>query len=339
MELFIQQFLLHAAKDVVIVVNQLTFADQKLINRIKTEFKGKKKIFVVHNFSTLYTRSDVERYIKKNILQTFKVAATNFPNIHGQNLNSIYYVEKEKDEICHVVLAKDGSEAGIYYNETSKKILYANICSVNLQAHFYLEDALKDYLKSQFFKYIENYQSTDLEFKTEKAVDQPAIDEDETKSQDKQVKQKEFLKLISKSSKPIEFKRCDYDELGYIKQYYATSRGQPLPHQFFDAGNSYVLQVEMAGFSQEDLKGIKCKRIKDEDGNSFSYVIEATKKIERPEHYIMDPTIQYGDVICQTDKIFFSKHEDFGDKVTKTIQDGVLTITWNKREMIGLDEF
>jgi len=91
-ESLMQQFLLSNSDIIIIVVNQLTFADQKMINRITAEFKGKKKIFILHNFSSLYTTEDVERYIKMDILETFKVEECIF---------SKYYGAGKKSQILH----------------------------------------------------------------------------------------------------------------------------------------------------------------------------------------------------------------------------------------------
>jgi len=140
---------------------------------------------------------------------------------------------------------------------------------------------------------------------------------------------KNFLKLISKSSKPIEFNPCNFDELGYLKIHFRSSAAQELPYAFHDKSDHYLLQVELPGFSKEDIKNIKFRRIKEGDG--FYFVIEAATQLTPPEIPLMSPTIHYGDLICRTEKIYFAKNEDFDEKSTKEIIDGVLNVRWNKR--------
>jgi len=93
----------------------------------------------------------------------------------------------------------------------------------------------------------------------------------------------------------------------------------------------------MPGFTQEDLNKIKIRRNKEEDGKSFSYIVEGIKKIAPPESGIklMEPTMKYGEVICQTGKLMYAKVEDFGSTVTKTLNDGILTVKWTKKEIGG----
>jgi len=146
--------------------------------------------------------------------------------------------------------------------------------------------------------------------------------------------EKEFLSLNSNGTRAIQFRPCDFDEFGFVKEHFSSSTASPLPYHFYDAGSSYVLQVEMPGFTQEDVdkKKIKIRRNKEQDGKSFTFIVEGTKKIARPEAGIMDPTMKYGEVLCQTGKILFVKSEDFGEKATKTLSDGILTMTWTKNE-------
>jgi len=245
-----------------------------------------------------------------------------------------------------VVFARDGSEAGGYYNESSKKILLDTICSVTKQEHFQLENNLMDCLKVQMPKYIYNPKTTALSFKFVTIPKQPALTmkeenqiNDELGSENQESK-REFLKLTSDPPHSISFKPCDYDEFGLIKQHSGLTNQHIMPYQFYDAGNSYVLQVEMPGFIQEDLDSkkvqVRCK--KEQQGLLFSCMIEAKEKVRCPEQSIMDSTMQYGDVICQISKIQSAKNEVFGDKVSQVLRDGLLTMTWSKKKPTDLDE-
>jgi len=154
--------------------------------------------------------------------------------------------------------------------------------------------------------------------------------------------EKEYLSLISNGAKSIEFRPCDFDEFGFVKEHYYASTASPLAYHFYDADNSYVLQVEMPGFTQDDLdnKKIRIRRNKEADEKSFSYTVEGVKKMARPatDRNLMDATIKYGEVLCQTGKILFVKHGDFGESVTKSLSDGILTVKWTKKVIVDGDE-
>ena len=66
-ELFIQDFIIEKSDILFIIVGQLTLTEQKLINRIIND-TNKEKIFVIHNLKNLYTKAQIDNYIK----DTFK---------------------------------------------------------------------------------------------------------------------------------------------------------------------------------------------------------------------------------------------------------------------------
>jgi len=49
----------------------------------------------------------------------------------------------------------------------------------------------------------------------------------------------------------------------------------------FQGPDSHILQVEMSGFSKEDIKNFKYHKITEDD--EFYLVIEATKNLRKPE--------------------------------------------------------
>ena len=66
-ELFLQNYIIHNSDVLIIVVGILTYSEQKLLNRIKTEIQRErigKQIFIVHNLMTYTSKEQVEDYIK-----------------------------------------------------------------------------------------------------------------------------------------------------------------------------------------------------------------------------------------------------------------------------------
>ena len=72
-----------------IVVGQLTYSEQILINKIKEESKrqNKNKIFIIHNLQDFISVEQVESYIKNSLL-----------NCSTFDLKKQSYITKDKDK-------------------------------------------------------------------------------------------------------------------------------------------------------------------------------------------------------------------------------------------------
>ena len=131
-ELFTQRFVLSNSDVIIAVVGQLTFTEQQMLIRIKKEqLKGNKKLIVLHNLYNFTTKQQVEDHIK-NILQksqTFSLEEKHYVTFDDMSAkssdeNDVYYHENENGKsIEHLIFARDDTEAGKYYNETSKRFL------------------------------------------------------------------------------------------------------------------------------------------------------------------------------------------------------------------------
>lgn len=130
-ELFTQKFVLSNSDVIIAVVSQLTFTEQQLLIRIKKEqLKGNKKLLVLHNLYNFTTKQQVEDHIKNILLksQTFSLEEKHYIRFDttekSLNENDIYYHENENGKsIEHLIFARDDTEAGKYYNESSKRFL------------------------------------------------------------------------------------------------------------------------------------------------------------------------------------------------------------------------
>lgn len=152
----LQNFILEEASIIIVVVADLTFDDQKLVNKIKSKFKAHstKKIIVVHNLYHSHHILDVQAKIKNSILTSFPLVENEFLN-KEKSKNDIYYVDKSKNMVPHVILAKQYSEAGDYYNEPTINYIKDNLNSNDnaksvdiIQAfHGYIQNHCNDYIQ------------------------------------------------------------------------------------------------------------------------------------------------------------------------------------------------
>ena len=92
-ENFLQDFAIDSSHIVIAVVGQLTFQEQKFLNRIK-EFSKRKNLLIIHNLMFLEKKDQVETYIKDTIEASlfFKLEKQTMINL-GNKKN-----ENEKDD-------------------------------------------------------------------------------------------------------------------------------------------------------------------------------------------------------------------------------------------------
>ncbi len=167
-ECLLQKFVLTQANILICVVGELTYTEQKFLNKIKRDTKDK-RIFVVHNLQNFTKKEQVVNYIK-NILMvslTFKLkeyVMIDFENKsenERKNANNLYYLEQFDDDneddlttskindnqdIVHLIMANDESEAGKYYNESTINYLKNQISTFVGIKRFPIEEKIKEFL-------------------------------------------------------------------------------------------------------------------------------------------------------------------------------------------------
>lgn len=117
-EYFIQNFILYSCNVILVVVELLTQHDQKIIERIRNLYNNLKEIIVIHNFFKLERKSQVLLRAKEEITGAFDVTERTV------SLSDVpYYIEHSKDKnkknIVHMILGREGCESGDFFNEPS----------------------------------------------------------------------------------------------------------------------------------------------------------------------------------------------------------------------------
>ena len=124
-ELFLQNYIVNNSDILLVVVDCLSYSEQKLLMKIKKERERVKErkplLYVIHNLKTYITIEQVQDYINKTLLKsaTFKLVLGNKdPNEKGIFFCEIPNDKKAKNEpaIYHLIYANEDSEAGKYYN-------------------------------------------------------------------------------------------------------------------------------------------------------------------------------------------------------------------------------
>lgn len=135
---FLLNFVLKKSDFLIVVVGTLNLYEQQLLNKLKSKdeehkeaFKEMKRIFVIHNLKELSKKEEVKDHIKNVMLNsmTFKLEEkeTQLIKEGDLNKNSKFFIEKHQNkeiEIYHLILARDKSEAGNYYNDFTYDMIW-----------------------------------------------------------------------------------------------------------------------------------------------------------------------------------------------------------------------
>ena len=121
-ELFLQNYIINNSNILIVVVDSLSFSEQKLIMKIKKEMERAKiniPLYIVHNLKLYTTKDQVEDYIENTLLKSATFELKQGINIIPNEKVYYYYeINEEKDQkVFHLIYANEGSEAGKLYNQ------------------------------------------------------------------------------------------------------------------------------------------------------------------------------------------------------------------------------
>jgi len=231
----IQSFILENCKQVVVVVGQLTFADQSLIQTLE-QYSNNKDIFIVHNFNFLTTVENVHTQIKKDIFDCFKIPRQY--NLH--DMNALIFDEElptstSTEEVIegreikirkHLVLAQEGCKEVTSINEAT--IQYLRETFVTGKEVPDLVPKFEEYCKKQLFaRYVQ--------LPAESVKDKFPIGYDIEKSK---------FKLTSNLS--IQLKMLKFTSWGQLKTGGDNEQYKP-PIAIFQKDNQITILIEMPG--------------------------------------------------------------------------------------------
>jgi hypothetical protein len=202
-ELFLQNYIIDTSDILIIVVGILTYSEQKLLNRIKTEIqrsKIKRTLFIIHNLMTYTTVPQIEEYINKYLLEsaTFDLELGHKVSTQTNKEKGKYFHEKNSDpKIFHLIYANAFSEAGSFYNQYTLDFL---------EKYFQNVTDLKPYdviqsLKERFIVLSKEI----IEYK----------DKEKEITIDDFAKGEKIEKIKLNAQREIALKKCLIDELGF----------------------------------------------------------------------------------------------------------------------------
>ena len=231
-ELFLQNYIMYNSDILICVVGILSYSEQKLLNKIKSEIqrsKINKCLFVVHNLITYTSIKQVNEYIDSYLLKSasFNLERRNEITTDTGDNKKIYFYEKDTNlKIYHLLFANEGSEAGLYFNKFTLRFLENEFQRVTNLKPF---DAIKT-VKERFIdmsKEILEIMETPLTMKDFDNLDKKVI-------------------RLNKSKKVV-LKKCLIDELGFSNL--KTNEFEPV-YNFYKKDDQIIVKVEAPGNSE-----------------------------------------------------------------------------------------
>ena len=348
-EYFLQKFVLTQANILVCLVGQLTFYDQKFLSKIRNEC-GDKTLFILHNLQNLTTLHEVDQYINE-VLKcslTFKLKENKYMDFENKSQeikeNNIFYTEiyediekndnnKDEKDIVHLIMARENTEAGDYYNNSTIKYIKNQIVAYIGIEKFPVKQKIKDFLFETSKEIMEEGIENEDEIKIieDKNEIKEIIEEDKKQKSEKNKKKKEedkkedenekkeeeevksLIKLYPKPNKKYKLKKYLIDELG--QNVLVGTAFRPKYRYYKDTqNNKFIIQISMCG-------GVRNFRMKPkivEDNNYFHIegyktfnVINPKEEIEKPEY--MKNIREHGffdfDIIVSTDEVVLANHK------------------------------
>ena len=236
-ELFLQNYIINNSDILIVVVDSLSFFEQKLLMKVKKEMEKSKKylpLYIIHNLKAYTSKKQVQEYISETLLKS-----TNFTlktPLHSSGLH-FYEVlnEKEKDKfqnIFHLIYTNEYSEEGKIYNQYTLVFIdhtYQNI--TNLEAFDVIETIKERYI---------NISKDILEkSENEQPITKNSFDDSNPK----------IIKL--KDEKEVTLKKCLIDELGFSN---FKANGFEPNYNIYNKDNKIIVRVEIPGNLRSNQK-------------------------------------------------------------------------------------
>ena len=269
-EFFLQSFVVNNANVLILIMNQMTFPDQILLNKIKRQCRKDGKLFVIHNLATFVNLDQCENYIENTLLKSLTFKLQKLPMISldssssSKDKNLYYYREETSSEegdqlnVIHLIMANDnGKEAGEYYNESTINFLRTQIMAQSNIKAINIKDDIKKYFTRKAAEFLENDMNTcELVEKQQSSDKFPTL----------------VLQSSEEPSKPLDVKvkKCSIDELG--NESFQNSRFAP-PHRIYRTEDKKNLIVELELPGEKTIKP-ECRAV----GGNFVFNITGQKK-------------------------------------------------------------
>jgi len=244
-EALLREVIVHLCSVIIIVVNRLRATDQIYIDKVLEycNIQGHKKhIIIVHNLNDMETTIEVDKIIKEEITEIFKASICEKQfRISGKTISIPCYLSKSYNfEISHFILAKEGSQAGKFWNQKSLDgIMNIFQLPLDVKPSFKLISAITEYFNTRIQDIFQN--QTNLSIVQHET--KPFIVLDDRKDLENLDEEPHTLTLSE---------RLVYDDGGYFIK---SRNGQWEPrYNLHEYTNGIHVVLELPGFKKGEVK-------------------------------------------------------------------------------------
>ena len=299
-ELFLQNYIVNNSDILIVVVDSLSFSEQKLLMKVKKEMERSKKViplYIIHNLKSYSSKKQVEDYIKETLLKsaTFTLEEGHKITVDMKEITGTYFyeVDKDKDKLqktFHLLYAYEGSEAGRIYNKFTLSFIEKSYQQVTYLESFDVIETLKDrYIKvsKDIIEKNENTQTLTME-----------------SFENSEINNSKIIKL--KDEKEIVLKKCLIDELGFSN--FKANGFEPM-YNIYNKDNKIIVKVEAPGNctikSKIDIQGeyniikLTGEKMKDEEPESIEKNIFNLRESGK---YILEIPLKFSEYRLSTKK-------------------------------------
>ena len=229
-ELFLQNYIINNSDILIVVVDSLTFSEQKLLLKIKREMNRAKlsiPLYIIHNLKSFTSVEQVEDYIKNTLLKSATFALEKGHNISTkiEQNTGIYFYEKLKEgKIFHLIYANENSKAGQNYNQYTLNLIENNFANI-IDKPFDVIDSIKE-------RYIEISKDIIERTKSDKTITKESFDDSVPN----------LIKLKDESE--VTLKKCLIDELGFSNL--KANNFEPT-YNIYKKNNNLIVRFEVPG--------------------------------------------------------------------------------------------
>ena len=284
-EYILSQFILEKATVIILVLEQLSYAEQMMLKNIIQQLNDKKKkLLVIHNLMNLNSIEEIKEFIENTLLKslTFKLRRCKMRLFEEkENLNNYYYrqqgMENNNLEIFHLIFGnEDKDEIKKYYNDP-------------------LIDFIRKFVKTGYaekFDLIEEFRKFFIEQSlkiSDKKLNESTLIYNENKK---------MISLVG--IKELKLKGITHDEKGLHN---FTGNAMELPYRTYilneNSNYYFCVETEIYGEIQKEKINIHIDSVKD----SFIINILGTLSdhIDKKAHELikMDGNLHFGDFCIQ----------------------------------------
>ena len=256
-EVFLQNYIIKNSDLLLLVFGKLSFEEQKLLEKVKKDMKNlkrKESLIVIHNLKEFERKIQVDYYIKETLSNssTFKLGENIIINKENEEKKWTYYYEPNSEpKIFHLIFAREGTEAGDFYNNEAIRYILTKTNDITDKQSFDIINSIKDTFCS---------------------VSESILEEPLKKEEDIIIEENKKIKL-NNTQKKIKLKRCLIDEIGFSN---FLSNGFEPKYEYYITEDNLIINVEMPGDYEKT-------KIKKETEGSYTYINISGNKIDKEE--------------------------------------------------------